>query len=361
MEEPVRRRGGLARRYHPLQQARRQRSGALEDGRHHIRERGPALRASGSLLKPDRAPGVGDPPPSREPGLVLLQAAPAPALSLAPVRAYRRGRARALPAPRLPAPSARSRPSSSNSGRGLARARLRLPGACCLQDVPRRRADQAVAGPKAVIEEGQRPIGRQRRQPQRQPAQLHGHRIAIHAVQASLRDGPPEPGPVRVREIAGRRPSPRESTPARRRSRDIGTPPRGTRRCPSPGRRPAAQESRQARRRAPAARASGERAIPSAIAACRRSPVAFRRSDGTRRAGKVLGQREIEEPFVDPAELLDSRGRRRRSARAHAPRAHAPRAWPAGSSAPATPPAPRHRPAPGRPRAGRAPARTAGR
>ena len=49
-------------------------------------------------------------------------------------------------------------------------------------------AEQAVADLQAVIEEAERPIGGERRQPERQPRQLHGHGIQVDAVQAALGD-----------------------------------------------------------------------------------------------------------------------------------------------------------------------------
>ena len=83
---------------------------------------------------------------------------------------------------------------------------LRAPARWLAEDVVERRARQAVARAQPVIEEGQRTIGRQRGQPQREPAELHRHGIDIHAVEAPLHDGTSEPDPFGVRDIARREP-----------------------------------------------------------------------------------------------------------------------------------------------------------
>ena len=356
MKEPVRRRGGLARRYHPLQQARRQRSGALEDGRHHIRERGPALRAVGSLLKPDRAPGVGDPPPSREPGLVLLQVRQCP---LFRSHLFERiaGAERELSPHR---DCGTKRPVQAvvfEQRQRVGPGRLRLPGACCLRmshgaaptrlSPVRRRWSRNVSGRSAASVASHI---------DRRPSCTA---IGLRSTPYRHRCAMTRRNPARSAsdEIGGRgRPLANQRQP-RRRSRDIGTRPRGMRRCPSRGRQPAARESRQVRRRAPVARASGEPALPSGIAACRTSPWPSGASEAARRAGKVLGQREIQRAVRRRRQAAPRPGRRTKSARAPAPAARVP----AGSSMPAAPHAPRRRPAPGRPRAARAPARTTGR
>ena len=66
-------------------------------------------------------------------------------------------------------------------------------------DILERGADQAVADAKLMIEERQRPIAAERREPQRQPRQLHGHGIDVHTVEALLRHQPPECRPARRR------------------------------------------------------------------------------------------------------------------------------------------------------------------
>ena len=52
----------------------------------------------------------------------------------------------------------------------------------------RRRAQQAVADPDVVIEEGERLAGFQGFQPQAHPAQLDGHGVDVHAVEAAADD-----------------------------------------------------------------------------------------------------------------------------------------------------------------------------
>ena len=76
---------------------------------------------------------------------------------------------------------------SMSSERSARAARRMLP-----LHVFHRRAHQAVACPQVMVEEGQRPIGRQRREPERQASELHRHGIDVDAVKASLRDDPPE-------------------------------------------------------------------------------------------------------------------------------------------------------------------------
>ena len=64
-------------------------------------------------------------------------------------------------------------------------------------DIERPRADKAVADSKVMIQEGQRPIRGQRREPERQAGELYGRGVSIHAVEASLRDraGGSQPSP----------------------------------------------------------------------------------------------------------------------------------------------------------------------
>ncbi len=51
-----------------------------------------------------------------------------------------------------------------------------------------RQADQRIAVLQGVVEEGEGMVLRQRRQPQRQLAEVHRHRVLVHAVQAALGD-----------------------------------------------------------------------------------------------------------------------------------------------------------------------------
>jgi len=55
-----------------------------------------------------------------------------------------------------------------------------------------------------VIQERERPIRRQRRQPQREPRELHRGGIAIDAVETSLRNRPRQVGAVRFDDVARR-------------------------------------------------------------------------------------------------------------------------------------------------------------
>ena len=103
------------------------------------------------------------------------------------------------------APMAVSRGSRSKSGKGdrtfpCTPTRWRLS-----EHVPRRGADQAVANAQSMVEEGQGPTGSERREPERQAAQLNGHRVDVYAVQASLCDRSPESCPVRLRDVRARR------------------------------------------------------------------------------------------------------------------------------------------------------------
>ena len=55
-----------------------------------------------------------------------------------------------------------------------------------------------------VIQERQRPIARQGRQPQRQASELYGHGIHVHAVQAALRHEAAKFGAIGVTDVRGR-------------------------------------------------------------------------------------------------------------------------------------------------------------
>ena len=83
-------------------------------------------------------------------------------------------------------------------GRRRRPAKLREPG-----------AEQAVAGLQMVIEKRQRPVGGERRQPERQPRELHRHRVDVDAEQTSLGDRPPDRRRARARRSRwrGSRPS----------------------------------------------------------------------------------------------------------------------------------------------------------
>ena len=63
--------------------------------------------------------------------------------------------------------------------------------------------DQAVAHSQVMIEKRERAICGEGRQPQREPRELHRHRVEIDAEQAALRDHPPEFGAVRLPDVTG--------------------------------------------------------------------------------------------------------------------------------------------------------------
>ena len=55
-------------------------------------------------------------------------------------------------------------------------------------DLVARQPDQAVAALQRVVQEGEFVVPRKGRQPQREPRQVGRHRVAVHAVEAALRD-----------------------------------------------------------------------------------------------------------------------------------------------------------------------------
>ena len=80
--------------------------------------------------------------------------------------------------------------------------------AICLRD----QADQRIAAAQGVVEERERMVLGQRRQPERQLGQVHGHRVLVHAVQAPLGD---EPAGVEDFVLIGRNASARYRARAR--------------------------------------------------------------------------------------------------------------------------------------------------
>src|SRR5258707_837122 len=62
-------------------------------------------------------------------------------------------------------------------------------------------AEQAVADLETMVEETERPIGRQRGQPERQAGKLDRHRIEVHSVQAALGDGPADAGALGIADV----------------------------------------------------------------------------------------------------------------------------------------------------------------
>ena len=71
-----------------------------------------------------------------------------------------------------------------------------------LAQVGEPRPEQAVSGLEAMIQKRERAVGGKRREPERQPRQLNGHRVQIHAVQAAFRDRAPDRRPFGFSEIA---------------------------------------------------------------------------------------------------------------------------------------------------------------
>ena len=148
------------------------------------------LRVAGrDRAGPSRAPEVGDAPSTgrRSP------ASEARADSFRPHvgRACRRVPARRRVAPAAPGAA---RPASRRARRAEAAAsasRRRRTG-WPREQVGERRADEAVAAAQAVVEEPERLVGGERRQPQRHARELHRRRVEVDAVQAALRDEAPE-------------------------------------------------------------------------------------------------------------------------------------------------------------------------
>ena len=54
-----------------------------------------------------------------------------------------------------------------------------------------------------MIEKGQRPVGRQRSKPERQPSELHRHRVDVDSEEASLGDDAPKASPLGVGHVSG--------------------------------------------------------------------------------------------------------------------------------------------------------------
>ena len=52
-----------------------------------------------------------------------------------------------------------------------------------------------------MIQEGQRTVGRQGDQPDRQARELHGHGVQVDAEETALCHEPPEPGPIAIVDI----------------------------------------------------------------------------------------------------------------------------------------------------------------
>ena len=224
-------------------------------------------------------------------------------------------------------------------------------------------AQQAVTGLKVVIEKRQRPVGRERRQPERQPRQLDGHRVHVDAIQAPLGNRPPRRHALALAEIAAVVAHRSGPAPLRTPRPDSGRRRPGTRRCPSPDRRCEAGGCVPGSHRAPAVRASGERGSRRSAGACRTSRWPFgSRSRGSAWTGTCLPPPPLgraaarsRAAFRTPRRVARRRDRGRRCVRARRDRA------PAGSRARARRAWPPRRPGRDARRAVSAPARTDGR
>ena len=160
------------------------------------RERRPR-HVPGFGVEPARAPEVGEALPARSgaPGDGSRQRAPP---WRGPVQACLRAHSECV-ARRDGFADERSIVTASSSGNG----RWRPSHPSSVLDVRNTGARQAVAGAKVVIEEGERTVARHGGQPERQPRQLHRHRVEVDAVEAPLRDCPPETGAIHIRQIRG--------------------------------------------------------------------------------------------------------------------------------------------------------------
>ena len=187
--------------------------------------------------------------------------------------------------------------------------------------VERRGADQAVAGHQVMIEKRQRPICGQRRQPHRKLRQLHRHRVAVDAEQASACDQATCRGAIGVRQVAVRGVaaldfSARSHSAARKR-------PTETRNAPLPiagsstrsdrissGDRPSTSGASVSRTSASASRA---RRVEGAGGLARRAggwaQVDCGRGGRLARAGRARNRLEVEQALVHRAEFLHAKFR----------------------------------------------------
>ena len=170
-----------------------------------------SLRAH-AVVEPAGAPQVGDRLPPRQRCAGRLESRRTAVPSREPVRSCLRARRAAssrdvTAAPTIALERQRRRTAAAD-------AEAAAPARASLPDVGDAGADQAVAGAQVMIEERQRTVARQRGQPQRQPRQLHRHRIEVHAEQAALRDDPAEPGALAPPTCRCRRPTPSRTSAA---------------------------------------------------------------------------------------------------------------------------------------------------
>ena len=269
MKEPPRLADGIGRVEIAAGDLCRQRAAPGQD---RVRQRPERRRGRGTAVRqePRGAPEIGDPLPLRQDGRPARQRGERTLLRAHLLQRVVGRRLEREPHRQGLAQRATSscRPRTAAGGFGGAPRRLvirRLP------QVGEPRSEQAVADLEPVIEKAQRPIGRERRQPERQTRELDGHRVQVDAVQASLGDRSPDGDSVarrRCRSSGSRR---CERAPPRTPPPDTGRRRPETRRCPWPDRRRAAAGCVRVSRRAPAVRASGARRSRRSAAACRTS------------------------------------------------------------------------------------------
>ena len=168
-------------------------------------------------------------------------------------------------------------------------------------------AEQAVAGLQAMIEEAQRTIGGERREPERQARELHRHRVEIDAVQAAFGDRASNGRAFRLADVA-RETAARLDERRLVRGREISA--RGHQKGAAAHRRIDDAEAQDVLRR-PAADERPERPTDDEVGdRLRRVERARRLPDSGSRlqrdAVALDDGRVVEQRFVDGAELLDA-------------------------------------------------------
>ena len=265
-----------------------------------------ALNAAGGIRRrrrrqPARAPEIRHPLPARQPGVAPVEPRErlflgADLLERVVGNRLEREPDRQRGLERVPD---RLRVEQRKGGRvapGRRAAALGRPG-----EARQPRAEQAVAGLQTMIEKRQRPIGRERGQPERQPRQLHGHRIEIDAVETAFGDRPADGGALVLADVARMAAARTGRAPLRTPARGTGTRRRETRRCPSPDRRCAARGSASggaSRTSGPSVRRTSSRRSAAACRTCR-WPCGRRNRDRARRrtaqpARLALGRRRTD-------------------------------------------------------------------
>ena len=185
-----------------LERARRQRAPTPQ---HVVEQRAERAAIAGdALVQPGGAPQVRGLPPSGQGAVFAFESRERPFLSPDLLEAVVRSFGD------LPSHADRRLHRRGEIVGGEERQVARPPrttGKRLADDIRHRRPDQAVADAQPVIEERQRLVGGERRQPHGQPRQLHGHRIDVDAEQAALRHRPPETRPILLGQVGrGHRP-----------------------------------------------------------------------------------------------------------------------------------------------------------